>query len=175
MQKKLRFAAAVSAVCISLISCDSNDSKTFSSKSDSLAFAKAVMDQYPEERAGRSVRDTTNPVSDPKPSDGFSPISWATVEAYSKNYDADACLKSPIGQYYQGFSIDTAGYNRLKRTLSIKGLYLRLGKKADGSYTIMVLGTDSNGNIINTGITSMAPLDSTNFDNVRTCPDFCPE
>ncbi len=173
MQKKTLFVAAVLAISSSIISCDSTDSKTFSNKNDSVAFARAVLDQYPEASSGRLVSDTTGfPL--PGPGDGFSPISWETVEDYSKRYDADPCLKSPTGVFYQGFSIDTAGYTRLMRTPSIKGLFMRLGKKPDGGYTIMILGTDAEGKIINTASVAGAPKDSTNFDQIPPCPAQCP-
>lgn len=173
MLKKSVRAALFFAMLAFVASCNSGDSKTFSNKTDSLAFAQAVMDQYPEARSTRMVSDTSTPASS-KPGDSFSPISWQTVEDFSKRYDESPGLKSPQGFYYQGYSIDTAGYNRLMKTTSIKGLYLRLGKKPDGDYTIMILGTDANGKIINTEATAASPRDTTNFDNIPPCPDLCP-
>ena len=170
MQKNTLFAMLFVAVCILFIACGGNEGKTFSNKTDSMAFAKAVIEQYENEpRAGRVLADTL------ENGDGFSPISWEQVEDYSKRYDANACLKSADGVIYQGFCIDTAGYNRLLRTKEIKGLYLRLGTKPNGANTIMILGTDQNGKIITTGgSAAVAPKDSTNFDNLNGCPTNCP-
>lgn len=172
MQKIALNVAILIAISSFLMSCGGNSEKTLSTKSDSLAFAKAVMEQYKEEPrlAGRMVADTTD-----NNTEGFSPITWDQVQDYSKRYDTNPCLKSADGVIYQGFSIDTAGYNRLLRTREIKGLYMRLGTKPNGDNTIMILGTDQNGKIINTGTTTAAaPKDSTNFDQVVPCPSGCP-
>ena len=175
MQKKTLYATAIAAVCTLLISCDGNDSKTFATKTDSVAFARAVMEQYPDAGSGRIADTSFAPVALQGSDSGFSPISWETVEDYSKRYDAAPGLKAPEGYFYQGFSVDTAGYNLLLRSPLIKGIYLRLGQKPDASYTIMVLGLDRNGKIINSGSGLRSPKDSTNFDNVGPCPSDCPE
>jgi hypothetical protein len=175
MQKLTFRATGFLAVWILFVACNGSNSQRFSSKSDSLAFARAVLEQYPETTSGESLSDTV--VSQRmllKPGEGFSPISWEQVLDYGNRYDADPCLKSANGVFYQGFSIDTAGYTRLMNTKSIKGLYLRLGRKPDGDHTIMVLGTGQDGKIINTGETYRAPQDSTNFDSLQPCPDTCP-
>jgi hypothetical protein len=172
MQKFTLNLVILIAISCLLIACGVNTEKTLSTKSDSLAFARAVMDQYKDDSrlAGRMVSDTTE-----NNGERFSPISWDQVEDYSKRYDVNPCLRSADGVIYQGFSIDTAGYNRLLRTREIKGLYMRLGTKPNGDNTIMILGTDQNGKIINTGsYTAAAPKDSTNFDQVVPCPVECP-
>jgi hypothetical protein len=165
----------LSITCTVLYSCTGNSGKQFSNKQDSLSFAQAVMQKYPGQKPLPSVeRDTTGP-DKPQPYE-MQPISWETVKKYQYNYDNDPQLRTPGGLYYKGFSIDTAGYAMLLKTTEIRSLYLRLGKRDDGSYTIMVLGMDAKGNIIHT-ITPQTGLggdEPTNFDNLPPCPANCP-
>lgn len=162
--------------CTLLFSCTGNSGKQFSNKQDSLSFAQAVMEKYPGQKPLSSPqRDTTGP-DKPQPYD-MQPISWETVKKYQSNYDSDPQIKTPGGLYYKGFSIDTAGYSTLIKTTAIKSLYLRLGKRDDGSYTIMVLGMDAKGNIIHTITgpgTGYEGDEPTNFDNLPPCPANCP-
>ncbi len=166
-----------------LYSCTGNSGQQFSSKEDSVRFARAVMEKYPGEKQGVPLAADTVPaekgkdIQAPKPT-GMQPISWETVLQYSESYDKDPQLKSPYGYYYKGFTIDTAGYNMLLKNATIKGLFLRLGKKVDGSYTIMVLGLDQKGGMVYSGGISakggVALKDSSNFDNLNPCPEVCP-
>jgi hypothetical protein len=170
-------------VCSLLISCDSNSGKQFSSKQDSLSFAQAVMEKYPGEKVTSTLQqDTSGPAKGRSfqagQDVGVEPIDWATVLLYQSNYDKDPQIKSPKGYFYQGFSVDSAAYNEIIKTASIKGLYLRLGKKPDGSYTIMILGLDANGNVMGGNKFNKADGDAngdTNFDNTNPCPENCPE
>lgn len=165
-----------------LYSCSGNGGQQFSTKEDSVRFAQAVMQKYPGEKQGVPLFADTVPsgkgkdIQAPKPT-GMQPISWETVIQYSESYDKDPQLKSPYGYYYKGFIVDTAGYDMLLKNASIKGLFLRLGKKADGSYTIMVLGLNEKGAVLNSGgigLQGRALKDSSNFDNLNTCPEICP-
>lgn len=170
-------------LCSLLSSCDSNSTKQFSTKQDSLAFAQAVMERYPGMEAGTAPEQLAQDTV-PAPAGGRSfenvgmePITAATIKNYSANYDKTHPLKDPKGFYYQGFSIDPAGYAQLLKNPSIQGLYLRLGQRDDGSYTIMVLGTDKGGKIINPPGTLAAKdtlTDFTNFDALPPCPENCP-
>lgn len=166
-----------------LAGCDGNTGSQFSTKQDSLSFAQAVMEKYPGLQAGSApeklVQDTTPPAGGRSFQNvGMEPITSATIEKLSGNYDKAHPLKDPKGFYYQGFSIDPAGYAQLLKTPSIQGLYLRLGKRDDGSYTIMVLGTDKNGKLINPPTAGVAARDTltdfTNFDALPPCPQDCP-
>lgn len=166
-----------------LYSCTGSGGQQFSTKEDSVRFAQAVMEKYPGEKRGVSLLADTVPVpkgrdlQEPKPT-GMQPISWETVIQYSESYDKDPQLKSPYGYYYKGFIIDTAGYNMLLRNAAIKGLFLRLGKKADGSYTVMLLGLNEKGGMVYSGDVNakggVALKDSSNYDNLNTCPEICP-
>ena len=158
-----------------LCSCGGNESgRQFATKQDSLAFAKAVMEKYPAAEEKIVGPDTTAPVKGRTfQAGGMEPISWETVKKYSAGYDKYQPIKSPSGQGYKGFSIDSAGYNMLLQNKLIKGLYLRLGRKDDGSYTIMILGLDDKGNIITTKGNANNP-DDTNFDQLPPCPTDCP-
>lgn len=171
-------------VCSLFIGCDSNSGKQFASKQDSLSFAQAVMEKYPGEKAGDSFQqDTSGPAKgrtfqQAGSTEGVQPISWDTVLMYQANYDKDPQMKSPKGYYYQGFSVDSAAYQSIIKTPSIKGLYLRLGKKTDGSYTIMLLGLDAKGNVMGGNKSNKADGGAngdTNFDNTNPCPENCPE
>ncbi|ODT54273.1 MAG: hypothetical protein ABS68_02820 [Niastella sp. SCN 39-18] len=168
------------AICIIYLficveSCQSPQSPAFNNKQDSLAFAQSVAKLYPLE-----VCPPKGPVTDTAKTTKITSISWPTVLDYEQRYDRNPQIKSPGGDYYQGFSIDTEGWSMLQQQTSIKGLYLRLGQKPDLSYTIMLLGTDANGKIINQVIAKDSLQKQyeaekfTNFDNLEPCPAFCP-
>lgn len=176
MQKP--FILSLLGICITcslLYSCAGNSGKQFTTKQDSLSFAQAVMEKYPGQRpapVSASLQDTAVPQPYV-----MQPITWETVKKYQSNYDSDPQLKTPTGLYYKGFSIDTAGYSTLIRTPAIKSLYLRLGRRDDGSYTVMILGMDAKGNIIHTITgpgTGYEGDEPTNFDNLPPCPANCP-
>ena len=172
----------LSLVCAMLYSCDGNSSQQFSTKEDSVRFAQAVLEKYPGEPMGAPLQqDTTGPAKgrtfQAGPSGAVQPIDWATVLQYQSEYDKNPQIKSPKGVFYQGFSVDSAAYQAIIKTASIKGLYLRLGKKPDGSYTIMVLGLDASGNVMGGNKSNKAdggPNDDTNWDNTVPCPENCP-
>lgn len=168
-------------VCSLLSSCNGTADKQFSSKQDSLSFAQAVMAKYPEANASASA-DTLSPAGAVKgrtfQTGGMEPVNWATVLLYQSNYDKDPQLKSPQGYYYQGYLIDSAAYQKIIKTPSIKSLYCRLGKKPDGSYTILILGLDANGNVMGGNKANKADggaAEDTNYDNSQPCPQNCPE
>lgn len=143
-------------------------------KTDSVQFAKAVYALYPTEVVQAPILDTLAPSITDK--EGVMPIPWDTVLAYKQFYAKNPQLYNPSKQPYEGFSIDPNGYRMIKENELIKGLYLCLGRKGDGAYTIMLLGTDENGYLINKGKTQgrlANPKDSTNFDNVVPCPEQC--
>ncbi|MBK8712701.1 MAG: hypothetical protein IPL97_12640 [Niastella sp.] len=159
-------------ICIE--SCQTPQSSAFANKQDSLVFAQSVAKLYPSEVCPPlPANDTTKAIQ-------ITSIDWATVLDYEQRYDKDPKLKSPKGEFYQGFSIDAGGWNMIKQEASIKGLYLRLGQKPDLSYTIMLLGTDANGKIINEVIAKDSLQKQfeaeifTNFDNLEPCPATCP-
>ena len=170
----------MSVLCSLLTGCDSNSSQQFATKQDSLLFAKSVLQKYPGEEMGATLQqDTTGPARGRSfrqggPGEGVQPISWETVLLYQSNYDKDPQIKAPAGYFYQGFTVDSAAYQRIIKTSSIKGLYLRLGKKEDNSYTIMILGLDANGNVMNGKEANRKPGDSTNYDHTDPCPENCP-
>jgi len=178
MQNKFTsvLAAGIAAIYL-LSSCTGTSSTTFSTKEDSIRFAQSVMEKYPGEQLSAST-DTVSPAKgrNLRNAQGLTPISWATVVEYESAYDKDPQLKAPEGYYYQGFMIDPSGYDQLLKTPSIKGLYLRLGKKPDGSYTVMLLGLNKDGKIIHSSdSTNLDPgNDETNFDQVPACPQVCP-
>lgn len=158
---------------VSFTACNGDGAKQFSTKEDSVSFARSVLEKYPG--GITSMQDTTPSIAQPFSEKGMQPISWDTVVSYRNYYDKSPLLFNPLKQPYKGFSIDAAGYTNLLSNPAIKGLYLRLGRKGDGSYTIMVLGTDSEGNILQTGAALPATSQAiSNFDNTIPCPDLCP-
>ena len=174
MQKYFRFLFAVLIMAIHVTSCTNRStSAAFNSKEDSLKFARAVYVRYATE-VRQDKLDTSWMPGDV----GVHPISWDTVQAYQAFYDKEPQIFNPQNQPYKGFGIDANGYAWIVKNKAIKGLYLRLGRKGDGSYTIMLLGTDSSGNILqkkNLGTAVGTDGEPSNFDNVAACPSLCPE
>lgn len=157
---------------VSFNACNGDGAKQFSTKEDSLSFARSVMEKYPV--GLKSMQDSTPAKALPFSQTGLQPISWDTVVSYRNYYDKNPLLFNPLKQPYKGFSIDAAGYTNLLSNSAIKGLYLRLGRKGDGAYTIMVLGTDNAGNILQTDAALPATSQAiSNFDNLNPCPDIC--
>ncbi|MFT3979691.1 MAG: hypothetical protein QM687_04420 [Ferruginibacter sp.] len=158
-----------------LYGCGQNDTKPLETKEDSLVFARSIMDKYPQEGLHQQKPADTIPGGKGGTAEkyGFSPISWSTAQSYMANYDKDPQLKSPYGYYYQGFCVDTAGMIILRQTKEIKGLFLRIGKKDNGEYTVMVLGTNASGKIIDT-LSKDGDPKGTNFDALDPCPNTCP-
>ncbi len=158
---------------VSFTACNGDGGKQFSTKEDSLSFARSVMEKYPATLT--TLQDSTPAKAQPFSANGMQPISWDTVVSYRTYYDKYPLIFNPQKQPYKGFSIDATGYTNLLSNPAIKGLYLRLGRKGDGSYTIMVLGADSAGNILQTDAALPATSEAiSNFDNVAPCPDVCP-
>lgn len=154
------------------ISCNSGPNTVFKSKSDSLSFAKAFFDRYPDENSVRVKYRSADSVI----AKGVQPISWKVVEQYQQSYDKHPLIYGLDGLPLQGYLIDSAGYSMITQNRNIKGLYLRFGKKADSAVTIMILGTDIRGNIIRDTILSYPESgNSGDFDNIGPCPTVCPK
>lgn len=173
-----RIFAIAGAVCITGLvfttGCQ-QPGKAFTTKEDSLNFAKAYFNQYPEEN---SVK--TKLKSDSGSASAVQPLNWAEVLRYRDQYDKQPLIYNIKGDALKGFSVDANGYNQIKSNSFIKGLYLRLGRKDDGTFTIMLLGTDGNGKVLgeNQQTQRKALKDSTeqtDYDNVEPCPANCPE
>lgn len=151
-----------------------NQTSEFRTKEDSLKFAKSIFAKYPDEN---SVI-TPYRYEDTSMKKVFKPISWEEVETYKKLYDRKPIIYGPDGVAMKGYFIDSTGYSMIKSNPIIKGLYLRLGRKPDGLFTIMVLGTDRKGNVVRDmmgkEMLPKQPKDSTNFDNTPPCPNDCP-
>ncbi|RYF89566.1 MAG: hypothetical protein EOO03_05755 [Chitinophagaceae bacterium] len=169
------------AVCLVagiFLSCDSrNSTQPLNTKSDSLAFARTVMQAYGSEALMQEEQQPPAQTRNLMGADSMQPISWATFEQYKKAYDKSPKIFNLQNQPYKGFTIDATGYSKLQGNPTIKGLYLRLGLKEDGSYTIMVLGTGASGQVLTTLDTLVTGNgdDGTNYDNLRPCPSHCPD
>ncbi len=163
------FIAVVLFSCLLLWSCNDNGGKVFATKDDSVKFAKSVAEIYRAE-----VCTLTAPPDTFK--NGVQAIPTDTVRAYQQYYDKGPKLFDTAGRPYKGFSVDPAGYYKITSNPRIKGIYLRFGRRANGSYTIMLLGTDEKGNLITSAAATEreAVGDNTNFDHVLPCPTNCP-
>ncbi len=167
----LLFVASVSSGCDS-----GNSTQNINSKEDSLKFARSVLQQYGRESILLTQEQDSAPRSRVLGTDGMQPITWETYLKYRDYYDKNPLMFNPDKKPYKGYSIDAAGYARLMNNPAIKGIYLRLGRKDDGSYTIMILGTDANGQVLNTSDSLSADGDGdSNFDNILPCPTNCPK
>jgi hypothetical protein len=178
----LKFYCKLSAILffttVFLYSCNNGKSgNQFNSKEDSLSFAKDVMQKYGKEGSLLLPEQDTPLKARPLLGKGMEPISWETVVKFKDYYDKDPQLFNLDKQPYKGFSIDTAGYTMLMSNTHIKGLYLRLGRKDDGAYTIMILGTDANGQVLQTknSLLKTTGDENSNFDQVIPCPTNCPD
>lgn len=179
---KLSFRITIFCIATGLLigACNTGSSSpTLNNKQDSLSFARDIIKLYEAKQAGPSVsqqEDTLLQSAGPV-TDGMQPIGWDTFEKYKKYYDDNPLLFNPQKQAYKGFVIDTAGYKMLMANAEIKGLYLRLGRKEDGAYTIMILGTNASGQVIQTSgaLINTSSTDPSNFDQLKSCPVDCPD
>lgn len=177
---KNKFALLQAILLIAIVTMNACQTKqgnqVFNTKEDSVQFAKIVIEKYPNEFL--ELGDTSIL---PTKHYGVQPIPWDTVVAYKDYYDKDPKLFNLRNEAYKGFNIDPAGYARIMKNPNIKGIYLRLGRRTTGEYTIMLLGTDINGKIISqeeipgpqTNLNS--PKDTTDYDHLDPCPTNCPD
>jgi len=158
--------------------CDAgNTGQNLNNKEDSLKFARSVMQQYGRESLLLSQEQDSLPRSGEMGMDSMQPITWKTYLKYRDYYDRNPLIFNPDKTAYKGYTIDAAGYARLMNNTAIKGLYLRLGRKDDGSYTIMILGTDASGEVLQTSdsLSTKGDGSPSNFDNILPCPTHCPK
>ena len=159
-----------------LIGCEQKTTGTFETKEDSLKFATRYFELYPEEN--KVV--TFFGVSDSGDVPGSQPINWEEVLRYKKQYDENPLIFNPKGEALKGFSVDNSGYKYLTDNKDIQGLYLRLARRDNGSFTVMVLGTDSKGEVLKLSeepTQKRSQADSSrsgDLDHLGVCPDQCP-
>lgn len=179
MRKHLcKVLAVLFAVASVTSGCDSRKTtESLNNKNDSLKFARSVMKAYGTESVLAEQEQEPPQKAGMMAGDSMRPISWETYVQYRDYYDKNPVLMNPDSKPYKGYTIDASGYNKLLNNPAIKGLYLRLGRKEDGSYTIMILGTDAGGQVLTTSdtlVTGSGNGDS-NFDNLNPCPLNCPK
>ncbi len=172
----LKVLASLLVVAFAMAGCNSGDSsQAFRSKNDSLQFARTVMQQYGRESVLLTQEQDSAPRASVMGVDSMQPITWKTYLKYKDYYDKNPLIFNPNKQAYKGYTIDAVGYARLLNNAAIKGLYLRLGRRDDGSYTIMILGTDANGQVLSSSDSLSTEGDGdSNFDNILACPTNCP-
>ena len=173
-----RTISIIGAICIAslIFSTSCNQAGTaFTTKADSLNFAKAYFNQYPEENSVKiKLKSEIGSAS------AVQPINWQEVTRYRDQYDKQPLIYNFKEEALKGFLVDANGYKKIQSNSNIKGLYLRLARKDDGSFTIMLLGTDESGKVIegNKQNQMKSAKDSTedsDFDNLDPCPENCPE
>ncbi len=177
---KKHFALLPAALLLTIVmmnACQNKqEGKSFNSKEDSVQFAKTVIEQYPN-----SFLETGDTSILPTKPGGLQPIPWDTVLAYKNYYDKDPKLFNLENLPYKGFNIDPDGYRRIMKNAKVKGIYLRMGRRPSGEYTIMLLGTDSSGKIVSqVEVPALAgnetsPKDTTDYDHLEPCPTNCPD
>jgi hypothetical protein len=163
----LKVLAAIAALCVlfTYTSCTGGGT-VFRTHQDSMAFAKTYFDKYPEENSVKTVFNSVDSIA----MKGIIPISWQTATKYSESYDQKPLIYNPAGDPLKGYFVDSAGFSLIQANPQIKGLYLRFGRKTDGAFTIMLLGTDSKNYLIKDSKTN----GDANFDNTLPCPKECP-
>ncbi len=171
MKRNLSFLVTICIIMMFFVSGCNQSPTAFNTKEDSLKFAKAYFEVYPQENSVKTLLKSG--------SSAVQPISWEEVLKYRDQYDKQPLIYNLKGEALKGFGVDTNGYNQIKMNNNIRGLYLRLARKDDGTFTIMLLGTDEKGNIIgeNPQTQRRSAKDSTkdsDFDYVDPCPSNCP-
>ncbi len=165
----------ISIGMILAVGCNETSTSKMQTKTDSLDFARKVMEMYPDSAIStpaRSARTSRAAVGDTSIDlSGYLP--WDSVLKYKDNYDKDPFVMPGLPKAYFGFMLKKETYRAILDNASIEGLYLRFGRRSDGTYTIMVLGTNADGNLIEFSNEQAAGAHS-NFDNLTPCPFTCP-
>lgn len=150
-----------------LAACNNQSKSTqFKTREDSLAFARAVISAYDTSWKPESLAVTERDVQKFSAA-AFAPITWQDVVDFSNSHDA-APLFRRGGVPVKGLMVDANGlsYIRSLPAATYSKLYLRFGKKADGSYTVMLMPVRTNGQV--------DKVDNKNYDHLDPCPSSCP-
>jgi hypothetical protein len=100
-------------------------------------------------------------------------ISFSTVMSYRDAYNQHPIMRDPqTNLIVKGFTIDAKGVQIIRDSLRYRQIYIRLGRKPNGHYTMMLLPLDANGNLVQNGTN---PGVGANYDNLEPCPDECPK
>jgi len=167
---KFPFAIFLFAILLSFTACNDDSGKDcFKTKQDSLAFAKAVLKTYPNEKNLPLVVTFAERSAAIAPSE---PVAWDTIDRYKRQYDQSPLLQKPGGAYYKGFILNATSFAAFKSNANCAQLYLRLGTKDNGEYTIMVLPMDKSKNLLQS-MPSPAGM-NLNHDHLDPCPSECP-
>lgn len=175
MPTKFYSVFIISIGMIMAVGCNETSTSKLQTKTDSLEFARKVMEMYPDSTvatAPRMARTSRAAVGDTSVDlTGYLP--WDSILKYRDNYDKEPFVIPGVSKGYFGFMVSKETYRAMLNNPKIEGLYLRFGKRSDGNYTIMILGTDASGNLIEFSSESAAGGQS-NFDNLTPCPNACP-
>lgn len=175
MPTKFYSALIISMGMILAVGCNETSSSKMQTQSDSLEFARKIIEMYPDSTvatAPLTARTSRAPLGDTSIDlSGFLP--WDSVIKFKDNYDKDPFVIPGVTKGYFGFMVSKETYRAMLDNTNIEGLYLRFGRKSDGNYTIMLLGTNAAGNLIEFSNEQAAGAHG-NFDNTLPCPSNCP-
>jgi hypothetical protein len=165
MQLKIPHAIVISIGTMFALSCnEGGGSSSMKTKEDSLAFARAVMERYPERATSRAMMmaaDSSGEIAPPE-------IAWDSVVKYRDRYDKNPFALEAAEKPINGYVVDESTYALITGNPDIKSLFLAFGRKADESHTIMLLGLDADGKMISDD------AKHANYDYSSPCPDRCP-
>lgn len=174
MKYSISFLGMVAITGLIFISSCKQQGSAFNNREDSLKFAKAYFDQYPEDNSVKTLLK-----SDSGSSSAVQPLNWEEVLRFREQYDKHPLIYNLKGEALKGFMVEAIGYDKIKMNNNIKGLYLRFARRDNGAFSIMLLGTDEKGNVIgeNQRAQKKSAKDSaedSDFDNLEPCPIDCP-
>lgn len=96
------------------------------------------------------------------------PISPKQVGDWARAWDDEAPIKDNYGKIVKGWRIDKDALQLIKDK-GYEEIYLRLGKKGNKLYTVMVLGMKGGG-VMQPPSDIQKADDSDNFDHLDPCP-----
>lgn len=159
-----------------LIGCNNETStKTeFKTKKDSIQFAKAILQIYPEAQEPQKA-GFGDGSQQALSIDKMKPIAWTRLKSFAGNYD-----KIPFLKNVQGFFIDANGLESLRRNNAYNQLYVRFGKHTDdeninNDYTIMFIPLKADSTVLHKGDVNVAIDANNNYNYVDPCPVVCPK
>ena len=170
---KIPLAVFLLTILIGFSACNEEAARDcFKTKQDSLAFAKAVFQAYPAEKNMPLTVTFAERTAATAPSE---PVSWDIINRYKEKYDLSPILVKPDGTPYKGFILDTGSFSFFKGNNKCSQLYLRLGKKDNNEYTIMVLPMDNAGYLLQSAPVTSPGQQNLNHDHLDPCPTECPK
>jgi hypothetical protein len=180
MKEKKYLGTHVSLLAVLIImfaSCCNNDKQSSGSKEapiDSLKIVKAYLKKHPQPMVVSF--DSVHSVA----SKDMEPIDWEKdVTRYAGNYDEYPAMIKANDTPMRGWRIYENDLDLIRKKVNYRQLYLRLGRRGDGSYTLMILPLKGDGSVLyrrgkNPKRRPMTDPPDNNYDHLDPCPDQCP-